>query len=280
MTASVNTNIVGFPGRSTDSAPRARAVGRATVDRVAAAELIKLGSVPSMIYAMAVAVGSIIGIGSFTAFGQVRAAATADATADPTGGALTGVSFAVYAIATLGTLAVTSEYGTGTIRPTLVAVPRRSMLVVGKVLALVAATLPLTLASNLIAFVAAKGILATADRSISLTTPGVARVVIGAAFYLTGVALLSAGLGWLLRNTAGALAALFVILTVLPVIGFFLPPEAGQKIVPYLPNNAGTAVMQLTPGGQLGPWTGLAVFIGYATITLIAATVLLRRRDA
>ena len=50
--------------------------------------------------------------------------------------------------------------------------------------------------------------------------------------------------------------------------------------MPYLPDNAGTAVMPLGSGGQLDPWTGLAVFSGYVLLTLAGATVALRRRDA
>jgi hypothetical protein len=70
------------------------------------------------------------------------------------------------------------------------------------------------------------------------------------------------------------------VLAVLPAIGLFLPQHVGAAVLPYLPNNAGTALMQLTPGGQLDPWTGLAVFSGYVLLTLAGATVTLRRRDA
>jgi hypothetical protein len=116
--------------------------------------------------------------------------------------------------------------------------------------------------------------------SVSLTAPGAARAVIGAALYLTGITLLGAGFGWLLRSTAGALAALFGVLVVLPVIGLLLPRSVGAAVLPYLPDNAGTAIMQLTPGGHLGPWAGLGVFAGYVGLTLVGAAITLRRRDA
>jgi hypothetical protein len=105
-------------------------------------------------------------------------------------------------------------------------------------------------------------------------------VLVGAALYLTGVGLMAVGLGWLLRSTAGALATLLGVFVLLPVLGLLLPSSIGDVVLPYLPGNAGAAIMQLTPGDQLGPWVGLAVYFGYVFLTLMGATIWLRRRDA
>ena len=265
-------------------APPSPPPGRVTLARVVRSELIKLRSVPSAVVTLTMAVVSIVAIGPFMSVGlivQDPPAAQSDlATADPAGGSLTGVSLAAYLISALGVLMVTGEYSTGTIKTSLAAVPRRGMLVLGKALVLGLVTLVVTTASTLAAFFAAKAVLATADLSISLSQPGVLRMVLGSALYLSVVAVFSAAFGWLLRNLAGALAALFGVMVVLPVIGFILPQAIGQKILPYLPNNAGTAVMQLTPGGQLDPWTGLLIFIGYAVVALRAGSSVLSRRDA
>ena len=260
------------------------AVGRVTVGRIATSELVKLRTARSMVSAITTAALLIAGVGAFAAVGlivQDPALTGADApTADPLGGSLTGVSPASYAVAALGVIAVTSEYSTGTIKPTLAAVPRRAQLVLGKALALLAVTLPVLLSTVLATFFAAQAILSTADISVSLAAPGVARAVVGAALYLSGITLLGAAFGWLLRSTAGALAALFGVLVVLPVIGLLLPQRIGAAVLPYLPDNAGTAMMQVVPGGQLGPWTGLAVFTGYVLLALTGAAIALRHRDA
>jgi hypothetical protein len=51
--------------------------------------------------------------------------------------------------------------------------------------------------------------------------------------------------------------------------------------MPWLPSNAGGAVLQLTPApGGLGPWTGLAVYAAWAAAVLGAGALLLTRRDA
>ena len=283
--ATPDATASGQQHRIVSGTPRSGAIGRVTVGRIVSAELIKLRTTRSMVYAMLVTVLSIVGVGVMAASGLIVAGPPVDGTAgaatvDPAGGSLTGVSLAVYVVATLSVLAVTSEYTTGTIKSTLAAVPRRTQLVIGKAIAVAAVTLTITLFSTVTAFFAAKAVLSTADISITLTAPGVLRAVVGAALYLTVVALLSAGLGWLLRSTAGALASLVGILAVLPVVGLLLPRSIGDTVMPYLPDNAGTAIMQLTPGGQLGPWTGLAVFIGYALIALSGAALLIRHRDA
>ena len=262
----------------------AHVTGRVTVGRVVSSELVKLRTARSMIAAMTTAALLVVGVGAISAVGLVvqdpALTGAGGPTADPLGGSMTGVNPAVYGVATLGVIAVTSEYATGTIKSTLAAVPRRTQLVIGKAIALAAVTLPIMFAAVLATFLIAQAILSTADMSLSLAAPGVARVLGGSALYLTGVTLLAVGFGWLLRSTAGALAVLFGVLAVLPVIGLLLPQHVAAAIMPYLPNNAGTAVMQLIPGGQLDPWTGLAVFSGYVLLTLAGATVALRRRDA
>jgi ABC-2 type transport system permease protein len=50
----------------------------------------------------------------------------------------------------------------------------------------------------------------------------VLRALIGAALYLTVVALLGAGAGWLLRSTVGALEAVVGLRHVLPVVAILL----------------------------------------------------------
>ncbi|WP_433364655.1 ATP-binding cassette domain-containing protein [Actinoplanes sp. CA-142083] len=87
----------------------------------------------------------IVAVGALSAVGTIAQDPSATpgepVTADPFGGALAGVSAAAFAVATLGVLSVTSEYATGTIKPTLAAVPRRAHLVAGKAIALAATTL-------------------------------------------------------------------------------------------------------------------------------------------
>ncbi len=273
----------GRPGPAASTAPRSATDPGVTTTRVVRSELIKMLSVRSTYYALLATILAIVGIGTFMAAGIAVQATSpgAGATVDPTGGALSGVSLAVYLVAALGVLMVTGEYSTGTIKATLAAVPKRGTLVRGKLIAVVAVIFPVSLASTLTAFLAAKIVLSTGDMSISLTTPGVLRAVTGAALYLTAVSLFASGLAWLLRSTAGALATLFGILIVLPVAAYLLPARIRDDVMAYLPDSAGMAILQTSPSpAQLPPWTGFGVFTAYTALTLIAGAVLLHRRDA
>ncbi len=110
----------------------------------------------------------------------------------------------------------------------------------------------------------------------SLSDPGVLRAVVGQAVVLTGTALLGAALGFLLRNTAAAIATLFGIVLVLPVIG-----ELWTAIAPYLPSNALESVALARPDPQaLSPGAGLLLFAGFTALVLAGGIWSLLRKDA
>ena len=102
----------------------------------------------------------------------------------------------------------------------------------------------------------------------------------GGALYLTLVGLLGLGLGAIVRNAAGGISALAGILFVLPPLMSVLPPSWGNAISPYLPSNAGQAIMQTgNPAHTLAPWTGLGVLAAYTAVAIATAAIQLRRRD-
>ena len=103
----------------------------------------------------------------------------------------------------------------------------------------------------------------------------------GTGLYLTVVAVIGVSLGFIIRSTAGGIAAVVTILLVLPGVVSILPQTWQDTISPYLPSNAGAAIYDLRPEpGALGPWTGFGVFCLYAVAGLLAAAVVLKRRDA
>jgi hypothetical protein len=137
----------------------------------------------------------------------------------------------------------------------------------------------------LIAFFSAQAILAGhtlfgRDIAVSISDPGVARVVVGGGLYLTLIGLFGLALGFLLRNTAAGIAAFAAILFVIPPLLNVLPASWDDAVSPYLPSNAGQAIMQFgSPSHTLGPWTGLGLFAAYTAGLIAAAALLLRRRD-
>ena len=226
---------------------------------------------------------TIIGVGAFLAVGVLAQDAPADglldaSVTDPAGGSLAGVGFAGYIAAALGVVTVTREYRRGSTKPG-VAAARRWRLVARKALGVGGVTFATTAIAILVAFLSARTVLSTVDVRISLAGPGVLRALIGAALYLAFLAVVGTAYGWILGSTARALGVVTGVFVLLPVVVHVLPTSIGHAITPYLPSNAGKAIMQLTPGDHLAPWTGFAVFAGYVAVVLLSATTLLRRRD-
>jgi hypothetical protein len=153
-------------------------------------------------------------------------------------------------------------------------------LVLGKLIAVASVVFTVAVVSTFATFFAAGRVLAGSDHAVSWTTPGVLRALIGAALYLTVVAALGLGFGLLLRSTAGAIAMIVGVLTLPQLLALLLPDSVADTVVPLMPDPAGQAVMNLTQNASLGPWSGFAVFIGYAAATVAGATLLLRHRDA
>lgn len=199
---------------------------------------------------------------------------------NPIDPALVGSQIAQLAIGVLGVLVMSAEYSTGMIRASFTAVPKRLPVLWGKAIVFGAVTFVLMLPAVLIAFFASQSILSRHHANLHFSDPHVARAVIGAALYLTVIALFSLGIGSIIRNTAGGIAAFAAILFVIPPLMNVLPTSWNNAASRYLPSNAGRAILQVTrDSGSLSPWVGFAVFCGYAAAALVVAAILLVRRD-
>ena len=264
--------------------PRTTAVARVTQARVILSEWTKLRSVRSTRWSLLVATVLTIGfpilasIVISTHWGSRSAADRAGFNGlDP---ALIGSQIAQLAIGVLGVLTITAEYSTGMIRATFTAVPKRLPVLWAKALVFAVVTFALMLPSVLIAFFASQSILSRHDANVAWSDPGVSRAVIGAALYLTAIAVMTLGIGAIVRNTAGGIATFAAIFFVLPPLMNVLPTSWNDAISPYLPGNAGRAILSITHDvNSLSPWAGFAVLCGEALAALAIAAVLLVRRD-
>jgi len=270
--------------------PRPRIhTGRVTQLRVALSEWTKLRTVRSTRYSLLAAVAMTIGFALLPALVSASRWNTRSlaerASFNPLETSLIGVTIAQLAIGVLGVLVISGEYSTGMIRSTFAAVPKRLPVLWAKAGVFGLVTLVLAVPSTLIAFFGAQAILKGHsvnghDIALSISDPGVARAVIGGALYLTVAGLFGLGLGAIFRSTAGGISAFAAMLFVLPPLMNVLPSSWNDAISPYLPSNAGAAIMQTgSPAHTLAPWTGLGVFAGYTAIVLAIAAIQLRRRD-
>ena len=134
---------------------------------------------------------------------------------DATQISLRGVFLAQLAIGVLGVLVITGEYSTGMIRSSIAAVPHRQPVLVAKALVFAVRRLRrLARRRPSSRSCSASRRWPAPTQQASLSTPGAGRAIFGGAIYLTLIGLLAIGLGFLIRNTAGAIAALFGIVLV------------------------------------------------------------------
>ena len=276
-------------GAPSPSAVRSLQPSRVTQVRVARSEWTKFRTLRSTRYTLLVGIGATIVFAIVPALINAHRWSTMSLqdklTFNPLETSLIGVGVAQLALGVLGVLIITGEYSTGMIRATFSAVPRRLPVVWAKAAVFGAITLVLSVPAMLIAFFSAQAILSGhtlfgRDIAVSFSDPGVARVVLGGALYLTLVGLFGMGLGFLLRNTAAGIGAFAAILFVVPPLLSVFPASWDDAISPYLPSNAGQAIMQFGASSHtLGPWTGLSLFAAYTAATIAAAAMLLRRRD-
>ena len=264
--------------------PRARAGGRVTQARVFLSEWTNLRSLRSTLYTLgATAVlttGISILIAAITSSRWNSMSALSRASFDPLHTGLAGVQFGLLTIGVLGVLMITGEYTTGMIRSTFAAVPKRLPVLWAKVGVYALVALAVAAVSTVVGFFASQAILSSHHIQISFSDSGVPVAVLGSALYLTLAGLFGLGLGAILRSTAAGIATFAGTMFVLPPLVQLLPTSTAQAIDPYLPSNAGGAIMQIGHHAHtLSPWVGLAVFAGYTALAIAAAAVLLVKRD-
>jgi ABC-2 type transport system permease protein len=248
-------------------------------------EWTKVRSVRSTYWTLFVASIAMVGLSAILCavyVGRYSSISAGDRAAfNPTSFSLNGLMLAQLAVAVLGVLTITAEYSTGMIRATFAAVPQRRSVLAAKAAVLAAATAVAGLVSSFAAFFVGQAILSSKHIQAHIGDPHVLRAVIGAGLYIPVLALLALGIGALIRRSAGAIAAIFGLIFVLPGLVLALPSSWSNAISKYLPSNAGEAIFRtIRDRSTLSPWVGFALFCGYAAAALVAAGVVLDRRDA
>ena len=281
MTATVSGQLESRPPQ---------AAKRAGFGHLMLAEWTKIRSVRSTVWSLIIFVVLTIGLTALFSWLTVHAVQTgraprrsADLISDPVSFILqTGIGFGQLAICVLGALTMTSEYSTGVIRASLLAVPKRLPVLAAK--CAVFAGLIFVVAEIVVfcSFFIGKAIVHPVV-SVSLSQPGVTRAVIGAGLYLTVLGLFALAIGSLIRHSAGAIAAVIgLVLVVGPLLGLLDSYDWGKHIHDWFPTVAGSYITRVQQASDqvLTPWQGFAVFCVWTALLLAGGAVLLKRRDA
>ncbi len=177
----------------------------------------------------------------------------------------------------LGIIGMTQEYRHRTATPTFLVTPRRSRVVIAKLLAYALVAVPFALvilAVNVLVvllFAGARGSAPSLDGDNLATLASSFLVLV--VFTIIGV-----GVGALLRNQVGAIVGALVYLFV--VEGILSAVGAVRDIYKWLP---GGAVQSITSDfetpGLLEPWQGGLLLLGYGLLAALLGTLLAVRRD-
>ncbi len=248
-------------------------------------EWTKLRSVRSTYWTLLATVVILVGFSALfaaaTVAGYSEMTVKEKAAVTPIASSLDGVAFAQIAIAVLGVLIISSEYSTGMIRSSISAVPQRLTILAAKAALLAGITTVAGIASCFAAFFIAQSVLSGEGIQAHIGDPGALRSVVGAGLYLGVVSLLALGVGMLIRRSAGAIATVFGLLFVLPILIALLPGRWAEGIGKYLPADAGAAVFGSAQStSTLSPWVGFGVCCIWAAVALVAGAMALQRRDA
>jgi len=252
--------------------------GRYGVEQTSQAEIIKLTSLRSSRWILLITMVGTAGITILASNSAGHHGPQWYQGFDPTNQSLSGLALAILAIGIFGALAITGEYGSGTIRSSLAAAPRRPLFCITKVLVVGTASLVVgevvTFASFLI------GQAALQAGHAPTTTLGHAQVL--QALVLSGICvsfmgLIGLGLGMVVRHTAGAIGAFVGVVFLLPV----LVNSFSNTVRSYTPLGImANSVSTVSEHGQLDPIHGFLLMFLYTTAVIIAGTVLMVRRDA
>lgn len=202
------------------------------------------------------------------------------------------VNLTALVAAVLGVLIISGEYGTGMIRSTFSADPRRYGAVAAKALVLAVTTFVISAISVGIGVLASAPILSSNNVDVNLGDSDVLLPILGALLYVAMITLLAFGVGLLIRSSAGGIAItlglLLVVPTILTAIGALTSQNWVTDIAQFLPSQAGGRLYAFQAGNHSGrgdgvisltAWQGFGVLAAEVVGVGAAAMVLLKRRD-
>lgn len=249
------------------------------------AEGIKFRATRSTYYSLLALV--IVGVGVSALIAQGFAGRWPNMTPDQRAGfdplktAFRGFQIGQLIIGSLGVLMISSEYSSGLIRATFAAIPQRRSVLMAKSVVIGVTALVVAEAAAFAAFFIAQALLKPTGVSLSIGSHNVWGAVSAMGLYLAVVALIGLALGALLRHTAGAIAALFALVFLLPGIISSLPSPWDYRIGKWLPDNLAGQLISTSPDPNfLSQTTSLVVLLAYPVVFLTAAAWRLGRSDA
>jgi ABC-2 type transport system permease protein len=268
-----------LPPTATNATPATRS-RRAGYRQAVAAEVSKLSSLRSTKWILAITAAGSMLVTWLAVRGAVHQSPQFYQGFDPTNQSMAGLSIGSLALGVLGVLTITGEYGSGTMRSSLAAVPRRETLFAAKATVVGLLTLVVGEVLSFGAFFFGQAVLSSGGAPHAhLGQPGVLRAVVLTGAFLSLFTLLGLGFGLIIRHTAGAIATFAGVTLLAPIVLQQLPSHPGRYSPAIIFANSVSATM---PHGnhQLSATIGFMLMVLYCVGALAIGAVLLVKRDA
>ncbi len=148
-----------------------------------------------------------------------------------------GVTLAYLILGALAVVVIASEFGTRSITSTFTAAPKRAEVYIAKAIVIGVYSAVIAVISVLGAWLVAQPILSQEDLTFSLWREDVWFNILGVVVIFVLTAWMGMGLGALVRNNAGAIVILVVLLFVTAIIFSMLPWDWAKDFTQYLPQS-------------------------------------------
>ncbi|SDU79073.1 ABC-2 family transporter protein [Arcanobacterium phocae] len=183
----------------------------------------------------------------------------------------------------IGALAVTSEYSSNTMRTSTLATPKRGKALVAKVLA---TALYMGMVAVVIEALSALGLVISSGGELEADGQAVSTLALLVAIS-TIVAVMSLGIGYLVRSIAATMGIMLSLILLLPLVGLiFLQFETYRTHIPPLyPSSLISSVLEtetsilIVPGTSYSPGAAFAILCGYALAAVFFGYLRYRKSD-
>jgi ABC-type transport system involved in multi-copper enzyme maturation permease subunit len=188
----------------------------------------------------------------------------------------------------VGALAMTSEFRHQTITPTLLAEPRRTVVLAAKMISSIVVGLLFGVVGTLATVATGAGVLALLGKPTYLSDPVVLRSAALSVLALTVWTVVGVGFGALVTNQVAVIVVVLAFTQfVEPILRIVLGQfDWSEGISKYLPGAAGEAITGSSfysdsgmAAGLLSSWVGLVVLLGYAMLFAVIGRATTLRHD-
>jgi ABC-2 type transport system permease protein len=178
-----------------------------------------------------------------------------------------------------GAMAVAREYTHGTVIPTFLSSPRRHRAVLAQLVAVAIVAGALGLLGAILTVAAVALALPTTEFGFLVSVGGVSRVLAASAFAGAIGGVLGAGIGAIVRNTGGAVAAAFFTLMVAPPLLVQMANEASSWVPSTLVNVLSGVEAEVASSEQVSIPAAVLALVAWAAVPAAIGLVSVLRRD-